>query len=220
MTRVITLVLAAVVCLAAHAQPPTTPPATPPTTPATPTTPAVPQAVAPNMVVRLIQFRNTPLVVTGPEGKPNIKAGWPAPEWVPDAQKVKLLSNETLPLYLLVQNVSQKPIYAYRFMVATYDPFGDFINTVRIAAVVSLAPQATDYGRWSLKVTNPLLTQSVLVYLESVVFADDASLWRVWPDEVAPAVPSYALGIHFNPWQITPDFKELIQQQPKDAVPG
>jgi hypothetical protein len=171
---------------------------------------SVAQAQVSNLDERLVPIASSPLLVT------NISAGWQVPAWAPAAHQTAQQSLEVLPLYLQVQNTGQKPVFAYRFMITAYDAFGDYVDTIRASAVATLAPQETDYGKWSLRIRQPWLAATVVVYLEAVRY-QDGGLWRIDPDSVAALVPSAAPGVRFQAWHIIPGEREILGQMYKDA---
>lgn len=160
--------------------------------------------------VRVVAMQSPPLTLT------NISAGWPAPAWASEAHRALKADPDILPLYLQVQNTSTKPIYSYRIAVATYDPFGDYLDTCRATTIMNLAPQGTDYGRWSLRVRTPVLTWFMVAYLDCVRFAD-GSVWRIDPEGVAALIPSTA-PVRFQAWHIMADPMEIISQYAKDPA--
>lgn len=170
------------------------------------------QGQAPNIEEWPVNIAAPPLMITAAH------AGWQPPAWASDAHKKEQPKYQApvLPVYFQIQNASQKTIYAYRIIIVIYDAFGDYIDTIRASTVVALAPQVTDYGRWSLPMRYPYLTWTMVYYLEAVRFQDGA-VWRIDPESVAALVPSSAPGIRFHSWHIIPDPREVLPQQPKDA---
>ena len=151
-----------------------------------------------------------PLLVT------NVSAGWQVPAWASEAHQKATQTYDTLPLYMQVQNTDTKPVFAYRFMVVAYDAFGDYVDTIRVSAVVALAPQAADYGRWSLRIRQPWLAATVAVYLDAVRY-QDGGLWRIDPESVAALFPTAVPGVRFHSWHIIPAERETLGQIYKDA---
>ena len=169
-----------------------------------------------NMHEALVPVPGSPLLIT------NMQAGWPTPAWASDEHKAKQTSYEFMPLYLQVQNAGQQVVHAYRVMVARYDAFGEYIDTIRATSVTydqatkeGLAPQGTDYGRWSLRVQAPYLTGTALLYVDAVRFSD-GSVWRADPQAVLVRAPSAAPGIRFHSWHVVPDPREVLPRQIKD----
>jgi hypothetical protein len=158
---------------------------------------------------RLIPLAQCPVQVT------NIQAGWPAPEWASEAQKKVNLPFDVLPLYVQVQNMGQKQIYGYRLLIAAYDAFGDYIDSARATAITALAPQVADYGRWSLRIKQPQVVQTVVVFVDAIRF-QDGTAWRVDPASVCLLVPSTAPAARFQSWHIMPEAHEVLLQFLKD----
>lgn len=163
--------------------------------------------------VRLVnvQFLEPPVTVKG------IHAGWEAPTWAAEAHKAEQLPVGVLPLYLQVQNASSKTIVAYQMMVITYDPFGQYIDTIRANAVTALPPQQADYGRWTLPVRLADTTWTVVAYPSAVRFSDGTT-WDAPPMKVAAFVPSSA-PVLFQSWHIIPDPREVLPTKMKDLMP-
>lgn len=166
----------------------------------------------PGLETRAVQIQQPPLIIS------NAHAGWEPPPWASEAHKQNPVGTEVpvLPLYFQVQNVSQKNVWAYRIMVVLYDAFGDYIDTLRASAIWALAPQASDYGRWSVAVRHPHAAFTMLYYLEAVRYEDGTS-WRIDPESVAVRVPAAAPAVRFHAWHIIPDPREVLPQQLKDA---
>jgi hypothetical protein len=146
-----------------------------------------------------------------------IHAGWEVPAWAAEAHRIERLPVGVLPLYLQVQSASSKTIVAYQVMVAVYDPFGKYIDTVRANAVVALPPQQADYGRWSLPLRSPDSAWTVVAYPSAVKFADGTQ-WDAPPEKVAAYVPSSA-PVEFHSWHIVPDPREVLAMKMKDLMP-
>ena len=164
----------------------------------------------PQIDERVVNLQSPPVKVT------NIHAGWPPPEWASEPHKTNQPEPKFLPLYLQAQNTTDKAIYAYKLKVVVYDPFGDYMDTMCATAVVGgLAAQAKDYGRWSLPTRMPVLTSTIVVYLEAVRY-QDGSAWVMDPVGVASLFPSTA-AVRFHSWHIVPDAREVILQVPKDV---
>lgn len=165
-------------------------------------------AQLPEIEAWVVAIQSPPLKIT------NIQAGWAAPQWASEKHKADAADYRVLPLYLQVQNVSQKPIAAYRFTIATYDPFGDYVDTIRATAITGLAPQASEYGRWRLTVRSPLVTGTAVIYLDAVRYQDRTN-WRIDPESVASLIPRTA-PVRFHSWHIIPDPREFIGQVLRD----
>lgn len=146
-----------------------------------------------------------------------IQAGWEVPAWAAEAHRAERLPMGVLPLYMQVQNASSKTIVAYQVMVVVYDPFGEYIDTIRANAVVSLPPQQLDYGRWSLPLRSSDSAWTVVAYPSAVKFADGTQ-WDAPPEKVAAYVPSSA-PVEFHSWHIVPDPREVLSMKMKDLMP-
>lgn len=145
----------------------------------------------------------------------NLHAGPVAPNWASDAHKAEELPPTVLPVYLQVDNVSPKTIYAYEVMIVCYDPFGQYIDTLRAVSVTALAPQRTDYGRWSLPMRYPDGVWTAVMYTSAVRFSDGTT-WYADPPSVAAYVPS-AAPVKFHSWHIIPDPREVLPLRMKDV---
>ena len=166
------------------------------------------QVYRPEIDERVVSVQDPPVKLV------NVCAGWAPPEWASDAHKAEEANLELLPIYMEVQNQTAKAIYAYRFTVVTYDPFGDYLDTMQATAITGLAPQATEKGRWRLRVRVPVLTTTTVIYLDAVRF-QDGTAWRVDPVTVAAYFPGTA-PVRFHSWHIIPDPREILGQAPKD----
>ena len=154
----------------------------------------------------------------------NILAGWPDPasrepavSFLSQAHRNLVPSYDVLPIYIQVENTTEQAIYAYRLTMVMYDAFGDYLDTCKCNTIVNLQPKAKDYGRWALKTRNPLLTWTIVCYLDGVRFEKNNSVWRIDTEGVAALVPSTAPGVRFQAWHIIPDSREIIPQAPKEV---
>jgi len=171
---------------------------------------AVANAQVAGLDVRLISLQGLPVTIL------NYAAGWEAPAWATEAERSLPMNDQALPLFLQVQNTGNKTVYAYRVLVATYDAFGDYLDSIRVTSIAALQPQSTDQGRWSLRVRMPTCTWTAVIFLEAVRYQDGSS-WRMDPQSVAAYVPS-AAPVRFQAWHIMPDPREVFNQQLKDEA--
>jgi hypothetical protein len=163
----------------------------------------------PNVDERVVKLPGAPLQIA------NVSVGWPAPAWASDAHKTAKPDYERLPVYLQVQNPSDKlAIFSYRVTVVTYDPFGEYLDTSKCVAICNLAPGATDYGRWSLNMRAATLTWTAVIYADGVKFGD-GNVWRMDPDYAAALIPGTA-PVRFQTWHVVPDPRDWIPDIPKD----
>ena len=167
--------------------------------------------VLPVLEMRQVPVQQPPLTIS------NAHAGWQPPAWAADTHRETPAAVEipALPVYFQVQNTGQKQVYAFRVMVVLYDAFGDYLDTIRASSAGVLAPQASDYGRWSLPMRHAFLGWTAVYYLEAVRFAD-GTLWRLDPESVAMQVPAAAPTVRFQAWHIIPDPREVLPQHSKD----
>ncbi len=165
-----------------------------------------------NLDVRVVNLQAPPVTIL------NCAAGWEAPAWATEAEKSGPMDENTLPVFLQVQNTGPQTVYAYRVMISTYDAFGDYLDTIRATSIAALAPQGTDQGRWSLRMRMPVCTWTVVIFLEAVRY-QDGTTWRVDPQSIAAYVPSTA-PVRFQSWHIIPDPREIFNQQLKDEATG
>lgn len=121
-----------------------------------------------------------------------------------------------VPLYMQVKNNSSKTIRAYRVMIAAYDPFGEYLDTIRAIAVVNLSPKSSDYGRWTLSLRYPWSTVNIVVYPNAVVF-EDGTEWRL-DDYTAAAYVIVSTTVRFETWHIMARPQEVLPVKMKDSL--
>lgn len=147
----------------------------------------------------------------------NLHAGPVAPNWASDAHKAEVAQPNVLPIYLQVDNISPQTIYAYEVHIVCYDPFGQYIDTLRACSVTALAPQRTDYGRWSIPLRYPDAVWTTVMYPSAVRFSDGTT-WYADPVAVSAYFPS-AAPVKFHSWHIVPDPREVLPIKMKDIAP-
>jgi hypothetical protein len=165
-----------------------------------------------NLDERVVPIQSAPLLVS------SISAGWQAPAWASEAHQASPVpgGGPVLPVYLQVQNAGPQTLFAYRIMVAVYDPFGDWLDSYRLTAINAVAPGGQDYGRWSVPIRQAYLSWTVVAYVEAVRF-QDGSIWRSDPESVAAMIPSTA-PVRYQTWHtITMDPRDFVLQRAKDA---
>ncbi len=158
-----------------------------------------------------VRFLEPPVTIT------NCHAGYDVPAWASDVDKANAPVGPVLPVYLQVQNTGPDTVWAYQILIVTYDAFGQYVDTIRATSVTALAPQRTDYGRWSLPVRLPDSAWTVVAYPSAVRFAD-GTIWRADAEEVAKYVPS-AAPVQFHTWHIIPAPREVLPAKMKDLPP-
>ena len=176
-----------------------------------------------NVVVYSVQLDNAPVKVD----EQHISVGWTPPKWVPTEHAAVLRVPEILPFYMQYTNQAQKPIAGVRFMCAFYDAFGDYLDVLRLISLDAVAPAQTDYGRWQCLTREYWLTAAVVIFPQSVRFAD-GSVWAADMSEAlrkcqalctAGGPPGSPGTLNFQAWHITSEPREYMAQRLKDLIP-
>jgi len=171
-------------------------------------------------VIYTLQPDGAPVTIT------KIWGGWIPPDWAPAVHKEALKDASVLPLFMQYTSQAQKPIDAIRFMCAFYDPFNDYLDSIRLVSLnygkagtpeQPIQPGALDYGRWRCPGRDIYLTSSIIIYPGWVRF-DDGTVWRADQNDVVKRA-AQAQSLNFEAWHVTPEPKEYVAQLLKDALP-
>ena len=175
-----------------------------------------------NVVIYSVQLDNAPVKID----EQHISVGWMPPKWVPAEHSAVLRDPTVLPFYMKYTNQTQKPIASVRFTCAFYDAFADYLDVLRLVSLDPVAPAQADYGRWQCPARDNWLAAAVVIYPQSVRFAD-GSVWSADMSEAvskcqalcaASGAPGAAGVLNFQAWHITPDPREYIAQRLKDLI--